>query len=103
MAKANESELANLHCLLARVLAAQVGEEVEEYDEEGVPTGKVYTATPALLTIAARFLKDNEITCEVEDSEGLSDLRSELAARKTGRRKLASVSPISKEQEAMSG
>jgi len=80
---ANEDKLAGLHNALATVIAQQVQETQEIYDEDGNPTGRFfYPATPALLTVAARFLKDNDITCEVEESIGLSELQKALAEKK---------------------
>ena len=69
-----------------------------EEDDNGKKT-TFYTATPALLTIAARFLKDNSITCEIEDSEGLSKLEEELAQRKKRRNKITSISALMPEDE----
>ena len=79
--KATDVILGNLHAILADVLAEQVAEYATEEDNDGRVT-KVYTATPALLTVAARFLKDNDITCGVEDSGALNNLADELAKRK---------------------
>lgn len=105
---ANEKELASLHSILAKVLAAQIGQEVEEYadddiDEEGVVREgaepvRVYVATPALLTVAARFLKDNDITCEVDKSKGVSELKDKLAKRKK-RPLTAKILPLSRDEE----
>lgn len=91
--KATDKSLGNLHAVLADVLAEQVAEYAEEDGE------KVYTATPALLTVAARFLKDNDITCGIEDSSSMSDLKEELANRKR-RSKLNNISHI---DEAING
>jgi hypothetical protein len=39
----------------------------------------IKTATPALLATAARFLKDNDITCDVEQDENMSGLKDLLS------------------------
>lgn len=96
--KANEKKLGDLHGILAEVLANQVSEKVIEVDADGKEL-TIYTATPALLTVASRFLKDNDITCEVGDSKGLSDLKEELAKRK----RRSDISKISHIDEAMNG
>lgn len=93
MSKATDSELNKLHELLAKVFVSQlsVTEKVEIQGE----LQDLYTAQPALLTAAARFLKDNHITCEVETDENLTQLQDLLASKKKrGKATLASVSPI---------
>ncbi len=84
MTKASETKLAALHNAVAQVLTEQVLHEEEEtnFDGEGeiVGTGNmVKTASPALLATAARFLKDNDITCDIEQDENLNGLRDVLA------------------------
>ena len=84
MAKATESKLAALHNAVAQVLTEQVLHEEEEttFDGEGETVGTgimLKTATPALLATAARFLKDNDITCDVEQDENMSGLKDLLS------------------------
>tara|TARA_R110002096_G_scaffold142061_11_gene297164 strand:+ start:8076 stop:8384 length:309 start_codon:yes stop_codon:yes gene_type:complete len=84
MAKATESKLAALHNAVAQVLTEQVLHEEEEttFDGEGETVGTgmmIKTATPALLATAARFLKDNDITCDVEQDENMSGLKDLLS------------------------
>jgi len=84
--KASESRLAALHNHVTEVLIEQVlhTEEETTFDGEGetVMTGvMVRTATPALLATAARFLKDNDITCDVEQDENLSGLKDALSRK----------------------
>jgi ribosomal protein L21 len=100
---ASENKLASLHDIVADVLTAQVGDKelYEEADENGkiISSKELFTATPALLTVAARFLKDNEITCEVGQSKKTSKLKDRLAERKknVAKKKLATITPIDKE------
>jgi len=82
--KATESKLAALHNAVAQVLTEQVLHEEEEttFDGEGETVGTgimLKTATPALLATAARFLKDNDITCDVEQDENMSGLKDLLS------------------------
>jgi hypothetical protein len=84
MAKATETKLAALHNAVAQVLTEQVLHEEEEttFDGEGETVGTgmmIKTATPALLATAARFLKDNDITCDVEQDENMSGLKDLLS------------------------
>jgi hypothetical protein len=84
--KAKESHLAELHSTVARVLTAQVShkvpEEVFNADGECVETGEeVYDASPATLAAAIKFLKDNSITCDLENNEDMNQLRDTLARK----------------------
>lgn len=107
--QATEKELNELHKKVARQLANQLEnadialgllhehrgelpENVADFLE------KCSIASPALLTIAAKFLKDNDITCQVEDSKEMSDLEKRLAAKKE-RKAVGNVLPIHSEDE----
>lgn len=101
MSKATESKLAALHNAVATVLTEQVLHEEEEttFDGEGetVMTGvMVKTATPALLATAARFLKDNDITCDIEQDENMGSLREALG-RKQKKSRLDDASKVARE------
>jgi hypothetical protein len=97
---ATDAALGALHEALATVIASQVKATMQEFDEEGnvIEGAETYSATPALLTVAARFLKDNNITCTVEDSKGLSSLTDELAERKKRRGNISNISFLTKEE-----
>jgi hypothetical protein len=43
-------------------------------------------------------LKDNNITCTIEDSKGLSELTDELAQRKKRRDNISNISYLTKEE-----
>lgn len=78
-----ESALNKLHEKVSEVMYEQVkvkepkitydmdGEEVKS-DEE------FFSASPALLAVAAKFLKDNQITCDVSQDENMSNLKDVL-------------------------
>lgn len=86
MSKATERKLGDLHGAVAEVLLAQVTREEEEttFDADGnmVPTGDmVYSASPAVLATAIKFLKDNSITCEIEVDKNMNGLKEALSKR----------------------
>jgi len=88
-----QTELNNLHELLAQVMAIQVGDKATWVNEEGEVVSS-YTASPALLAVAAKFLKDNEITCSVEDDANLGELDNLLSKKqKKGRLALVDAAP----------
>jgi hypothetical protein len=96
MSRASETQMGSLHGILAQVIAAQVGATEEYLDEEG-ELNVMYSASPALLAIAAKFLKDNEITCAVELDENLGKLEA-IMANKQKKGRLALVdTPMIKE------
>lgn len=86
MSKASEAKLSKLHGDVATVFSAQVlhQEEESEIDEYGevVKTGELrYTASPALLASAAKFLKDNSITSDIKVDTNMSKLEEALAKK----------------------
>lgn len=86
MSKANENKLGALHGAVAQVLTAQISHTEEEMilnmDGEEESTGKVlYTAPPATIAAAIKFLKDNQITCDIEVDENMNNLRESLAKK----------------------
>lgn len=96
--KANENKLGALHGAVAQVLTAQISHQEEEtvFDGEGeeIATGEMrYTASPATIAAAIKFLKDNQITCDAEVSEDMNTLRDTLNQKqKHSRTKLVDVS-----------
>ena len=104
MSKATDKLLGELHGRLAKSMlgALQASEQaaalLEEYGEE-LPGAvqaflvKTADANPALLTAVAKFLKDNKITCAIEDSEEMSELEQRLA-KKRERKSVGNVIPI---------
>lgn len=86
MSRASEQKLASLHGAVAEVLTAQVKHQEAEtvFNEHGDPveTGDmVYTASPATMATAIKFLKDNAITCDIEQDENMNNLRDTLAKK----------------------
>ena len=96
---ASSKELGGLHDAIATVLAAQISETQKELDADGNTTDvEFHTATPALLTVAIKFLKDNDITCTVEDSKGLSEMQDELAKRRKRRDNIRELPHVDAEE-----
>lgn len=98
--KATEHKLAVLHGAVAEVLTEQLQhkEAETEFDSEGncVETGReVYTAPPATLAAAIKFLKDNQITCDIEQDENMNNLR-EVLAKKQKRSRLQDAKEAAK-------
>lgn len=84
--KATEAKLSSLHGALARVMTEQVltREAVTEFDVDGIeqPTGETFfSASPALLATAAKFLKDNSITADIQADTNLGELEEALAKK----------------------
>jgi HrpA-like RNA helicase len=82
--KGTESALNQLHAAVAVVLTEQLGqkEKKQEFDADGcmVETDEmVYTAPPATIAAAIKFLKDNQITCDIETNQNMNNLRETLA------------------------
>jgi len=100
MSKATETKLATLHGIVAEVLSAQLNytEEEMNFDLEGneVATGKqIHTASPATVAAAIKFLKDNQITCDIEVDANMNNLRESLANKQRHSR-LGSASEAAK-------
>ena len=95
MSKSTEKELSELHGVVAKVLKAQLEEEITVTDEDGTEQ-VLRTASPATISAAIKFLKDNDITSSVDDDENMSGLAETLerqrAAREERKEKLRLVS-----------
>lgn len=90
MSRGNETELGAMHGLLTRYYNQRLENELEAEDDE-----LAIGLSPAELTAMNNFLKQNSITCAVEEDEGMSELQQKLAdKRKLGKAKLAAVTSI---------
>lgn len=110
MTAATEKELSELHRRVAKTLIAKLDSadqatyllSIER--EEPLPEDilkyleKQSDASPALLTVITKFLKDNDITAVVDESKELTDLEQRLQAKRT-RRVVGNVLPIKDEDE----
>jgi hypothetical protein len=86
MSKASEKLLGDLHGAVAKVLTDQVlvTEEIQELDEEGMPYGTgemTFAASPATLATAIKFLKDNQITCDIKVDKNMGNLADALSKK----------------------
>jgi hypothetical protein len=105
MTKASDKQLGELHGKLAKsmVRALDASDKaivlLDKYEDE-LPgevveyLTKQADANPALLTAVSKFLKDNAITCSIDDSEELSHLE-QLLKTKPERKRVGNVVPIS--------
>lgn len=78
---ASESLLKELHAQLAQELLAIVRNGVPVLDKEGTEVG-TRKATAAELSVAVAFLKNNEITANLDDTDATKALREALEARR---------------------
>lgn len=83
MSKATENKLGELHGTVATVLNHQLTHTEPEtrINEEGEyeETGEVvHTASPATIAAAIKFLKDNQITCDIKTDTNMNNLRETL-------------------------
>lgn len=86
---ASDTILKELHAQLAHELLDIVRNGVPVFDKEGNERG-TRKATAAELSVAVAFLKNNEITADLNDSDATRELREALEAR---RKKKAPVMP----------
>ena len=77
MSKADEKALGTLHGTVAKVLTVMVSRQ-EQFDEDGELE---YTASPATLAAAIKFLKDNSITADLDQNHDIDALRQKLGER----------------------
>ena len=81
MAAASDATLKALHAVLAEHLLDTIQNGVPVFDKEGNETG-TRKATAAELAVAVTFLKNNEITANLDDSDATKALREALEARR---------------------
>jgi len=70
--KASEEALGVLHSRVADVL-------IENLETEEGPS-------PSIISIAVKFLKDNEITCSIKDNQDMDSLNEALKAKRAKRK-----------------
>ena len=81
MAGASEEVLKQLHAELANQLLDMIRNGVPVFDKEGEEVG-TRKATAAELAVAVTFLKNNEITANLDDTDATKALREALEARR---------------------
>ena len=95
---ATEQQIAGISKRIAKVLEFQLDEKIQVNPEEEDPemAEYMYTASPALLTMAARFVKDHDIGLDIEQLEQRSEVSERLEAIKANRGKVITLADISK-------
>ena len=78
---ASDATLKALHAVLAEQLLDMIQNGVPVFDKEGNESG-TRKATAAELSVAVTFLKNNEITANLDDSDATKALREALEARR---------------------
>ena len=78
---ASDATLKALHAVLAEQLLDMIQHGVPVFDKEGNESG-TRKATAAELAVAVTFLKNNEITANLDDSDATKALREALEARR---------------------
>lgn len=80
---ASDKKLGELHEAVADALSEQVkGYTKKELGADGEPFEVEVKASPALLSAAIAFLKNNNITADAEDNAALRELNNALQARR---------------------
>lgn len=108
MTAATENELSELHKKVAKALSDKLDsadqatslliEHSDNLPEDVIEyLHKQSDASPALLTVITKFLKDNDITAVIDESKELSDLDKRLAEKR--RRTVAGVALVKNEDE----
>ena len=95
---ATEKAIAALHAQIAEVLDAQLSETIclnpEAVEDDGVEPELMFTASPALLTLAARFVKDNDVGMDIGETGSENKVRRRLDQLKQNRGKVVKLSDI---------
>lgn len=81
MAAASDATLKALHAVLAEQLLDMIQNGVPVFDKEGNES-RTRKATAAELAVAVTFLKNNEITANLDDTDATKALREALEARR---------------------
>lgn len=78
---ASDATLKELHSVLAEQLLDMIRNGVPTFDKEGNEVG-TRKATAAEMAVAVTFLKNNDITADLDDSDATKALREALEARR---------------------
>jgi NADPH:quinone reductase-like Zn-dependent oxidoreductase len=88
---ASETKLGQLHEKVANVMIRsldQIERRQDQWENTDNPEWDPPEAPPALLSVMAKFLADNKITCAPEAGNSVSDLEHKLAEKQKNRRKV---------------
>lgn len=94
--KASTVVLDNLHNVVAEVLTNEIKEQTKEVTTRNEATGEEEVSRGAvdvkLLTVAIKFLKDNDITAEVLESDKIRSLTDNIKEIVNKENKLKEIS-----------
>lgn len=76
MSRASESKLARLHDMVTDAMINELDNAVTHE----------LPVSPQMFSAIGKFLKDNEITCAIEDSSGMSELSGKMAGLRDARK-----------------
>lgn len=76
MSRAKEGRLAHLHNLVTEAMIT----ELDNATQHDLPV------SPQMFSAIGKFLKDNEITCAIEDSSGMGELTGKMASLRDARK-----------------
>lgn len=104
---ANEKTLSDLHVKVAEVLAdALDGQDIVDVDPKTGETkvmGKI-APSAALIQVATKFLKDNNITCTPSEDNAIGELKRKMEERAERRRATkADLTTAQKDMNFMEG
>lgn len=94
---ATEGKLGSLHSKIADVMSnaldvtAKSQELYLEMADVTEDIGPPPEVSAPLLSVMVKFLNDNKISCQIEDSDAMSDLAAKLEARRKTRRQVGNV------------
>lgn len=76
MSRASEAKLARLHDMVTDAMIT----ELDNAAQHELPV------SPQMFSAIGKFLKDNEITCAIEDSSGMGELSGKMSALRDARK-----------------
>lgn len=83
---ANETKLGALHDQLATVMAKALEGETSSYeDDEGATQTVTIPPSAAIMQVAAKFLKDNNITCTPSSDNAMGELEEKMRQQRERR------------------
>lgn len=104
---ATDIQLGTLHAAVAEIMLGTLKayREADKLhmtvnEEDGTVTVTVSEPSPAFLSAVTKFLKDNDITCQIEDSGELSELQKTLKEKKKRGQTPIALVPVADEEVA---
>lgn len=83
---ASEGKLGTLHEQLARVMSEALEDQVTTYEDDEGETKEVrIKPSAAIMQVAAKFLKDNNITCAPSQDNAMGELEEKMRQQRAKR------------------